>query len=128
MLQFVPTAFSPVLGHHGIKSGLAPSLQALIYTDFHPSRLNSLQHSQTGEMLQSLRKISSPLVNSFQCACICLVLGSPELAPLFQVWAPLSRRITPLAYWEHPSWSQGDGQPSLPLISKASTILCFLPA
>lgn len=87
-----------VPGHHWIVSdsiSFASSLQVFIHTDeitppTRPlvSRLNSPQHSQTGEMLQSLHKFSSPLVNSFQCACIGLVLGSPELDPVFQCGLP----------------------------------------
>lgn len=77
-------ALSPLHPHAGYLYTLMRSPQRLLV-----SRLNSPQRSQTEEMLQSLHKLSSPLVNSFQCACICFVLGSPKLDLVFQVWASL---------------------------------------
>lgn len=111
-----------VPGHHWIVSDSSPlhphsrylyTLMRFLPTRPLVSRLKSPQYSQTGEMPQSLHKLSSPLVNSFQCFCICLVPGSPELHPVFQYGLPWAEeRITPLAHWQHCRWSRGDWQPS----------------
>ena len=112
--QFLPIASGPVTGHHWKEPGsilFAPSLEIFIYIGKIPlcllfSRLKQSQLSQSflmWELLQSFHHLGGPSQDSPQCVQASLVLGSPALDTVIQVW--------PHQCWregkDHLPWSGG---------------------
>jgi len=97
VFHFVPTTSCPVTGHHWKAPGsvvLAPSLQVFIYIDKIPPEPSLLQAEESqlshllliGDILQSLNHLYGPSLDSLQYVHVSLVLGSPELDTVLQVW------------------------------------------
>ena len=96
VFQFVPIASGPVTGHQWKEPGsilFAPSLQEFMYTNKVPlnllfSRLNSRSSLSLSspKMLQSLHHLGGPLLDSLQYVHVSLVLGSPALDTVLQMW------------------------------------------